>query len=95
MLPSLKHHAERCKEVMQVVNEILEQPETQNAVYEDPVNWGDLSCVEVLRTVSTKGVAGWVVYIEEASPASWRLKGYIAKKLSERMGGNVIVHTEW
>ena len=60
------------------------------AIGKEPINWGDLSCVEVKQYVD----GGWEVEIEEADTNCPHLCAYIAYWL-DKWGWKVTVRTEW
>ena len=56
-----------------------------------PVNWGDLSCVDVSVSLTD---GSWSATVEEAAPEASELAAYINTEL-QRLGHDVWVRCEW
>lgn len=59
----------------------------------DPVNWGDLGCIDVSLEL-TSNTPSWRATVSEASPNCPNLVVYLHKEL-EKLGHDVYVTTEW
>lgn len=61
----------------------------------EPINWGDLGCVEAGIKITEDAHQYFYVLIEEASPHCDRLRGAIREELIRRGWNDVEVIVEW
>ena len=80
---------ETCDEVLGELARMDDKPDRSNWT----VNWGDLSCVDVLVSVLHPNNPP-TVKIEEASPDAWGFASKVCEMMEAR-GFCVIVETEW
>ena len=78
-----------CDEVIAFLSS-KERPERPNW----SVNWGDLSCRDVLISALHPNDFP-VLKIEEASPDAWGFAQAVANEIELRSGQKCIVETEW
>ncbi len=62
-------------------------------IYDEPINWGDLTCYDVVDERDDKGIY-YIAYIEEASPSCVEFREYI-KDWLKAWGWEVNPITEW
>lgn len=74
--------------------EILRSLKTEECP-DDPINWGDLHCVEARLIVSDSGREYLQVMISEASPSCNRLREIVRGRLGIEEWKDVSVVTEW
>lgn len=78
------------------VDAILEEASKLKSLFrEDPINWGDLSCVSTEYYETCFGENGSRVFISEAAPEATTLKEFVFDKLRERDWIGIEVITEW
>lgn len=72
------------------------EAETQITRFEgEAINWGDLGCVGAEWYVGADDNTGYRVWIEEADPASYRLRDFIREHLARHGFVDVDVMLEW
>ena len=90
---------DKLKYIQDIVNGYIKDLYNQNGkankriliiygLWNEPINWGDLGCVEVLKK-------GKVVLIEEAAPDCCNFMKYIENRMIEEHGITIKVQTEW
>ena len=67
---------EKLKLIKEVVGEAIEA--AQQSEIQGPINWGDLSCVEVSYCLSDDGQESYIALIEEADPINDEFRAFIA-----------------
>ncbi len=67
------------------------------SAFREAINWGDLSCFEVVHSVNQEGGETFGILIQEAAPDCWVFKKAVREGL--RLMGHevrdVFVSTEW
>lgn len=63
--------------------------------FDEPINWGDLGCVEAIYYLADDNSQGYRVYIEELAPDCYQFRAYVEKKLAEAGWPNVEVNLSW
>lgn len=61
----------------------------------EPINWGDLGCINAERYEDMAGNKGFRVYVSEASEDAHKLKSLVCDMLGEYGYTNIEVITEW
>lgn len=62
---------------------------------DEAVNWADLKCIGAEWFVDDDGVPGHRVWVDEADPAAYRLRGFVAGYLERAGFAGVHVLLEW
>jgi hypothetical protein len=82
------------REIYEYANEVLTKADPNEI--EGAINWGDLSCTDVVMSVSVHGDIWIRVDIEEADPNNPELKEYMYEKLATQFLDTPFeVCTEW
>lgn len=82
------------REIYEYTNEVLKHADPEEIA--GPINWGDLSCIDVVMSVSVHGEIWIRVDISEADPTSTELKEYVGERLFAKFPDiEFEVCTEW
>lgn len=83
------------KEIYDYANELLSKADPEQI--DGAINWGDLSCTDVVMSLSVHGGSPWVrVDIEEADPRNDELKAFMYEKLKAKFPDTPFeINTEW
>lgn len=84
-------------QLRQTTEKIIEdlQGREQDLFPNDPINWGDLHCVEASFVQTDDGREYYRVLIEEASEGCQKFPVYIREELVKQGFENIVVATEW
>ena len=95
LVEEIKRLQPECVRLSELVDKALSAPGLEEAAAHEPVNWTDLSCVDVLFAVSIHGDVMWQVEIEEVAPYSEGFCRFVERFLREHGYNNVRVMTSW
>jgi hypothetical protein len=83
----------KSQQIKSIVNDLIAEAKTTLEDFSgEAINWGDLSCIEVIDRGTDRP---YQVLIEEASPDSVEFQQWIQEQVFERFNIEVEVKTEW
>ena len=83
------------KDLITLIDHILEHIKQNNNLIESAVNWEDLRCYEVTYTINSEGEEGYQALIGEADPSAIDLHLAIIQQLQKIGIRKVSIKTEW
>ena len=82
-------------ETDQILDHLCKSYDGIDELSEDPINWGDLSCVQAEWVQDDEGREYARVQIEEVDPNASRLQAYVTEKLAQANWPDIVVETNW